>query len=90
MKYACTILGLPIPKVLNRSAQTDGTEAEVEYISTKKIGWVEPLVNRTTVASKHASAHRLKEWVAHRHTGTEKELGSNLKIGYSVSKDKVG
>jgi hypothetical protein len=41
MEYACTILGLPVPKVLDWSVQVDGTDVGVEYILMEKIEGVE-------------------------------------------------
>ncbi|OJA19658.1 hypothetical protein AZE42_02813 [Rhizopogon vesiculosus] len=41
MEYARTILGLPIPKVLDWSARADGTSVGVEYILMEKIEGVE-------------------------------------------------
>lgn len=41
MEYARTILGLPVPKVLDWSAQADGTDVGVEYILMEKIEGVE-------------------------------------------------
>jgi len=41
MEYARTVLGLPVPKVLDWSAQADGTDVGVEYILMEKIEGVE-------------------------------------------------
>jgi hypothetical protein len=41
MDYARTVLGLPVPKVLNWSARAEGTDVGAEYILMEKVDGVE-------------------------------------------------